>query len=70
VATLAEKLHQEGRREGLIAGPRTSLALRYGPEGLALMPRIAAIEGVDRLAHLLDLLPDAEDLAEVRASLD
>ena len=70
VATLAEKLHQEGRREGLLEGLRTSLVVRFGAEGLALMPRFDDVEDVDRLAQLLALLPKAEDLAELRAALD
>ena len=82
VATLAEKLHQEGRREGqqegrqegrqegLLAGLRTSLALRFGAEGLALMPRIETIEDSDRLDQLLAWLPEVENLEAMRAELD
>lgn len=70
MATLAEKLHQEGLQEGLLAGLRTSLTLRFGAEGLALMPRIETIHDPKRLQRLLERILEVDDLEPLRAELD
>ncbi|MGH2544118.1 MAG: Rpn family recombination-promoting nuclease/putative transposase [Ardenticatenaceae bacterium] len=57
MATLAEKWFgqglEQGRREGLLAGIQLGLELRFGAEGLRLLPEIATIEevGVLRAIH-------------------
>ncbi len=74
VATLAEKLHREGRAEGIVTGLlialRASLARRFGAEGLALMPRIETIHDPNRLQRLLERLLEVDELEPLRAELD
>ena len=74
VATLAEKLHREGRAEGIVTGLlialRASLARRFGAEGLALMPRIETIHDPNRLQRLLERILEVDELELLRAEMD
>ena len=66
----------EGLGEGLLEGITTCLKLRFGAQGLELLPTIAqglellpaiqSLEEVDRLRAILKAIETATDLDEVR----
>ena len=49
-----EEGREEGREEGLKEGIRTVLALRFGAEGLQLMPQIDGLTDVRLLQSILE----------------
>jgi hypothetical protein len=57
---------QEGVREGLLAGIELGLELRFGDEGLRLLPEIRAIEDIDVLGALQQALKTADTPAALR----
>jgi hypothetical protein len=56
----------EGKREGLLKALTLGLKLKFGPEGLQLMPAVQAITEVDKLEVLCDALEKATSLDELR----
>jgi predicted transposase YdaD len=58
---------QEGRQEGLLSGIMTILEIKFGDEGLRLLPEIQQIESVEILANLLAALKKVNSLEELRA---
>jgi hypothetical protein len=60
---------REGVRTGLLAGIESGLELRFGAAGLALMPEIRAIEGIDVLRAVLAASITAQTPEDVRAVL-
>jgi hypothetical protein len=56
----------EGKREGLLEGITSCLKLRFGAEGVQLLPAIQSLSEVDRLQAILRALETAADLDEVR----
>lgn len=69
MATLAEKLHQEGRQIGLVAAIRDALSIRFGKDGLVLMPQIESIADPERLEALHRRILEVNDLEALRALL-
>jgi predicted transposase/invertase (TIGR01784 family) len=81
--TIAEKLRQEGRqqgiergieqgmdqgqRQGLLKGIRTSLNLRFGADGLALMPELSAVTDTATLDAVNDAILTARTIDDIRA---
>ena len=57
---------QEGIREGLLAGIELGLELKFGDEGLRLLPEIRAIENTDILRALQQALKTADTPAALR----
>jgi hypothetical protein len=60
---------REGERRGLLAGIEVILELKFGADGLGLMPGIRAITDVDRLRTVQSALRSAASLDEVRPLL-
>ena len=54
------------RREGLREGIEVALAIRFGDEGLKLMPEIHEIHYLAQLQAILKALGNAASLEEVR----
>ncbi|NBD36823.1 MAG: hypothetical protein GVY30_12615 [Chloroflexi bacterium] len=61
-----EKGMQQGVREGLLAGIRLGLKLRFGDEGLRLLPEIYKIEDVDVLRTVHEALETVNTPADLR----
>jgi predicted transposase YdaD len=57
---------REGKREGLLKGITSCLKVRFGAQGLALLPAIQSVEDVDRLEAILTAVETASDLDEIR----
>ncbi len=57
---------QEGAREGLLAGTELGLELKFGTEGLRLLPEIRKIEDTDVLEAVHEGLKVADALEELR----
>ena len=82
MATLAEQWLQQGReeglqqglqqglrqgiREGLLAGIELGLELKFGAEGLRLLPEIRRIEDVEVLRAIQEGLKTVQTLEELR----
>jgi hypothetical protein len=56
---------QEGMREGLLTGIKLALKLRFGSEGLRLLPEIYKIEDVDVLRAIHEGLEMVNTLDEL-----
>jgi hypothetical protein len=56
----------EGKREGLLKGITSCLKVRFGTQGLALLPAIQSVEDVDRLEAILTAVETASDLDGIR----
>lgn len=57
---------QKGQQEGLLAGIELALELKFGLEGLALLPEIAEITSVPQLQAIFAALRQAGTTAELR----
>jgi len=57
---------REGLRRGLLEGIAVGLRLRFGVEGLRLLPELAMIEDADVLSAVHAGLPIVGDLTELR----
>jgi hypothetical protein len=57
---------EKGKREGLLEGITICLKLRFGAEGVALLPTIRAVTDVDRLQAILKAMETAADFEELR----
>jgi hypothetical protein len=57
---------QEGKQEGLLAAIELGLDLKFGADGLALLPTIAKISDLDRLQAIYAALRGTASLAEIR----
>jgi hypothetical protein len=66
---LAEKYEAVGQLRGLRDGIGAILELRFGAEGLQLLPLLEAITSVEQLQAVLQTSKNATDLAEVRSLL-
>jgi hypothetical protein len=64
-----EKGRREGLQEGLQEGIAAALAAKFGAAGKRLMPRVRAIHDVEQLRALLQAIPDAAGLQEIRDRL-
>ncbi|MEG3438358.1 Rpn family recombination-promoting nuclease/putative transposase [Pannus brasiliensis CCIBt3594] len=57
---------QEGRQEGLLSGIATVLEIKFGAEGLELLPEIEGIESVETLEAILSALKTANSIEQIR----
>lgn len=57
----------QGRREGYLAAIELGLELRFGAEGLRLLPEVRKISDLDTLRALQHALKTADTLDQVRA---
>jgi hypothetical protein len=57
---------EEGRQEGLLAGIEACLKLKFGAEGLRLMPELRELKDPQRLRAVLEAIPDAVDPGVLR----
>jgi hypothetical protein len=57
---------ERGKREGLLEGITLGLKLRFGAEGLQLLPKVQSVGEVDRLQAILKAIETAADLEELR----
>ena len=57
---------QQGLRSGLLSGIELGLELKFGSEGLRLLPEISKIEDVDVLRAIQEGLKIVNSLAELR----
>ncbi|MBI4531486.1 MAG: Rpn family recombination-promoting nuclease/putative transposase [Candidatus Latescibacteria bacterium] len=72
--TLAEKWIQQGReqglqqglQQGLLAGLELSLELKFGSEGIRILPEIYKIEDVNLLRAISEGLKTAHSIEELR----
>jgi flagellar biosynthesis/type III secretory pathway protein FliH len=58
---------QQGMREGLLSGIELGLELKFGSEGLRLLPEISKIEDVDMLKAIKEGFKIVKTLAELRS---
>lgn len=67
--TPEERIIQErqGRREELLNGISLGLELKFGPEGLALLPEIAQIQGIETLVIVREALRKVKNPNELRS---
>jgi predicted transposase YdaD len=57
---------QEGRQEGLLEEISTSLELKFGTEGVQLMPEIQDLDSLDTLEAILTAIKTVKTLDELR----
>lgn len=57
---------QQGMRQGLLSGIVLGLELKFGTEGLSLLPEIRQIEDVKRLEAIQEGLKKVNTLDELR----
>ena len=60
MATLAEKWFQQGERRGLLRGIELGLKLKFGHDGLRILPDIRKITDTDLLMTIHDGLETAD----------
>ena len=61
-----EKGIQQGMRTGLLEGIELGLRLKFGSEGLRILPEISLIQDVEQLRAILSLLQTADTLSLLR----
>ncbi len=54
----------EGMREGLLDGIRLGLELRFGDQGVKLLPRLKEVQDMDTLQRVMDLLRQRDTTLE------
>jgi hypothetical protein len=64
-----EEGREEGLRNGLLAGIAASLQSKFGLNEKRLMPKVRKIDDVARLRAILELIPGAATLDDVRSAL-
>ena len=57
---------QKGTRQGLLEGIELGLKLKFGREGLGILPEISALEDVEQLRAILSGLETANTISELR----
>ena len=61
-----EKRGEQRLRKGLLSGIALGLELKFGHEGLQLLPDIRALESVDQLELIQEALATASTLEDLR----
>jgi hypothetical protein len=70
IARIEQMAMEKGREEGLREAVRLGLKLRFGDEGLSLLPAVMAINDVGRLRSVVEALERVERLEDIKALLD
>ena len=60
---------KKGQREGLLQGIEWLLEVKFQARGRKLLPKVAAIQELEKLVEFGDFLKKAESLEEVREHL-
>jgi hypothetical protein len=63
---LTEKGIEKGQRLGLVKGIALGLKLKFGSDGLALLPQVEKIEGLTEIQAIYDAIDPAASLDDVR----
>jgi hypothetical protein len=58
--------HRRGLREGLLRGLEAMLKIKFGQEGLQIMPELRELTEVEKLEQLVDAIPTVTTLEELR----
>ena len=58
---------EEGLRDGILLGISAVLEIKFGANGLALLPEIRQIKSVERLRQLSESIRQTTDLSEIIA---
>ncbi len=58
---------QEGRQEGLVSAIELGLELKFGPDGLELLPEICLIRDLEVLSAIKEGIKKAQNIAELRS---
>ncbi len=69
VTSWERRAKKDGIREGLLEGIELGLELRFGKEGLDLMPRVRAVASVEGLRELKMAVRDSAGLQAFAAAL-
>jgi hypothetical protein len=64
--SLVEYLEEVGLKRGLRKAIALGLDLKFGRDGLALLPRVEKIEELDRLLAICDAIKPARSIDDVR----
>jgi hypothetical protein len=56
-----------GKKRGLLSGISTSLELKFGTEGLQLMPEIQELDSLETLEAILTAIKTVKTLDELRS---
>jgi hypothetical protein len=67
VTSIERRAKQEGVREGLLSGIEVTLEIKFGSEGLTLVPEITQIDDVELLKKIQSGIRHANTIDEVRA---
>ncbi|MEH2203718.1 MAG: hypothetical protein V7K53_06490 [Nostoc sp.] len=57
---------EQGKREGLLEGIEMGLELKFGSEGLTILPEIVQIQNVEILSAILTSIKTVNNLEELR----
>jgi hypothetical protein len=60
---------QQGMQQGLLSGIELALELKFGAEGLQLMPEISNIQDVERLKAIAQAIKTVNSLDELRSRI-
>ncbi len=70
VMALAERLRNEGRQQGIVEGLlgaiELGLGIKFGPQGMKLMPAIRRIQDVERLRAIKEAVKIAKHISQVK----
>ena len=61
---------EQGLEQGLLKGIEACLRLRFGTEGLALLPEIREITSAELLQSVLSAIETATDVNDVRQAMN
>ncbi|RUR85116.1 hypothetical protein ACF3DV_17415 [Chlorogloeopsis fritschii PCC 9212] len=66
ISSVERRSIQKGMREGLLEGIAMGLELKFGSEGLTILPEISQIQDVDILRVILTSIKTVNTLEELR----
>jgi hypothetical protein len=58
-----------GKKDGLLEGMEVSLRIKFGEEGLQLLPQLRQLDDNDKLLAILKAIPTAKSLDDLRGLL-
>ncbi|MCC5623058.1 hypothetical protein [Nostoc sp. CHAB 5715] len=66
ITSVETRAIEQGKREGLIESLEVCLELKYGSEGLTILPEIIEIQNVEILRAILTSIKTVNNLEELR----